>query len=223
MSDPVFDQKKIPFKISRAVVLSVLCHVLFVGALIYLGVSSRSTRLAKWSGGSGDQPGVLAYVDLGSVPVIDGEDSYQIQQANDRSLDQAGKIPVGEKVSSATQKNKPPESRGTGSSDTPAGGVGEGLDAEGFISESAPNVLAQIRKKIMQNKTYPLMAKHQGWTGIVKVAFQVTKSGELKFVRIEDSSGYAVLDEAAVQTVKKAAPLPYYPGVIALALEYQLR
>lgn len=49
---------------------------------------------------------------------------------------------------------------------------------------------------------YPLSAIRRGYSGTVMLHVLVNKKGEVKEVRIEHSSGYAILDKAAEEAVK---------------------
>lgn len=50
---------------------------------------------------------------------------------------------------------------------------------------------------------YPSVARSHGWQGRVALRVQVTEEGLAASVRIEQSSGHEVLDEAAVEAVKQ--------------------
>ena len=74
--------------------------------------------------------------------------------------------------------------------------------------EDLEEFLAIVRKRIEKAKRYPEEARRKGMEGTVVVAFTVGKKGELESVEVVKSSGYKELDEAAVQTIKRAAPFP---------------
>lgn len=112
---------------------------------------------------------------------------------------------------------------GSGNSDTPGHGQGDGLDKNGTPTTEATSVLAKIRKAILRRQFYPPEARAQKLSGRVKVNFRILENGSLDYVRILQGSGHQTLDEAALATIKKATPLPYYPESIALLLDYQLK
>lgn len=216
--------------------IAIAVHILFFAGLIFW--SSGPIHHNLWSGGRGSGGEHVAYVDLGTLPISGKSDASQTvsdMQQDDVSTDAQKKIPV--KNLPQTQKKNPKKSPlqnnqnqnktqqqdfGKGNSDTPSGGTGNGLDKNGVNSASAPSVLAQIRKRIMQKKNYPIVAKENGWIGSVKLSFKINASGGLEFVKLLQSSGHEILDQSALETIRKAAPLPYYPDVIALSLEYNL-
>lgn len=213
-------------KIFLAFLASILFHIILIGSLFYFEV--QSDKETKWSGGRGNGYSEVTYVDLGKFEVKTSDNlpstvhspQSTVQDSKSKKLKLRDK-----KKSKSKKKDKSKIGQkfsGTGDSDTPAGGVGSGLDPDGVISKTAPNTLALIRKKIMGKKNYPLLAKDNQWTGSVKVSFKINEAGNLDFVKIIKGSGHKILDEAAVKTIKKASPLPFYPKVIALSLEYRL-
>ena len=50
---------------------------------------------------------------------------------------------------------------------------------------------------------YPLIARKKGWEGKVVLQTDVDKQGNVKFVRILESSGFKVLDDISIETLKK--------------------
>lgn len=49
---------------------------------------------------------------------------------------------------------------------------------------------------------YPEIARQRGWSGQVIVMFRTNRLGYPEDVQLEESSGYMVLDEAAIETVR---------------------
>jgi protein TonB len=49
---------------------------------------------------------------------------------------------------------------------------------------------------------YPLVARRKGWEGTVVIELRVSDSGRVQEARIEKSSGYAILDDAALGAVR---------------------
>ena len=50
--------------------------------------------------------------------------------------------------------------------------------------------------------TYPLIARKKGWEGRVVLQTDVDKEGNVKFIRILESSGFKVLDDISIETLK---------------------
>lgn len=71
-----------------------------------------------------------------------------------------------------------------------------------------PEYLALVQQRIGTHLFYPWEAKFNGWEGTVVVRFTLLRDGQLKEIDIVKSSGYALLDKAAVSAVKNASPYP---------------
>ncbi len=82
--------------------------------------------------------------------------------------------------------------------------------------------LAQIHAGIQASLVYPPMARIKGISGTVKVRFDVTSSGQPTAIQVVTSSGFPILDEAAVQTVKKAAPYPPIEPTVKVPVVFEL-
>ena len=72
--------------------------------------------------------------------------------------------------------------------------------------------LANVRLQIERHKEYPFWARRYGIEGKVIVAFSLKRNGQLEGLKIEKSSGYSLLDEAALKTIKRTAPFPAFPS-----------
>ena len=78
--------------------------------------------------------------------------------------------------------------------------------------------------KISDNLQYPLIAHKRGLIGDIEIEFIVDQDGNVMACNIIKSSGYSLLDEAGVDSIKKVKlpPLPYvikestYPKFITL-------
>jgi protein TonB len=88
--------------------------------------------------------------------------------------------------------------------------------------ESGNKILTQIRLKIERVKYYPSIAKRQNLEGRPEVAFKLTRDGSIAVLEITKSSGIQMLDDAALETIKRASPFPYYEGEIKLAVRYSI-
>ncbi|MDR3409202.1 MAG: energy transducer TonB [Methylovirgula sp.] len=71
---------------------------------------------------------------------------------------------------------------------------------------------SEIVMRIMGAKEYPEEARAQGVGGTALVAFSVSSGGSIRGVRLARSSGSAILDRAAVETVRRANPVPPAPA-----------
>jgi len=76
---------------------------------------------------------------------------------------------------------------------------------------------ARLKHQIERVWAYPEDAARRGISGRLTLRFQISKDGNLMNIRLIDNSGYNVLDEAALQAVKTAAP--YYPFPVTIDRE----
>jgi len=124
---------------------------------------------------------------------------------------------------------------GTGFGQGIAGGTGgfsEGRAGTGVASRgggmglgggtSAATVLQGLRRPIEQARTYPEAARRHGIQGTVDLRFRIAADGTVEAFEILRSSGFRILDEAAEQTIRRAAPYPPVSGWIRLPLSYRL-
>ncbi len=87
----------------------------------------------------------------------------------------------------------------------------------------APERLRAIRARIEQQKTYPSSARREGIEGTTTLAFRIREGGAVEEARVLKSSGSSLLDEASLEAVRRAAPLPPVEGEIRVSLVFQLR
>ncbi|NGM50911.1 TonB family protein [Caulobacter sp. 602-2] len=69
-------------------------------------------------------------------------------------------------------------------------------------------VLAALEKK----RRYPPAAQARRQQGVAHVRFRMSRDGKVLWSRLERSSGFGELDRAAVNTPKRAQPLPPVPA-----------
>jgi protein TonB len=77
--------------------------------------------------------------------------------------------------------------------------------------ESRPDYSAlarAVRDGIDAAKRYPLLARQAGIEGRTLLKFKLLRSGAVIELRVLESSGHAMLDQAAMGAVKRAAPFP---------------
>lgn len=68
-----------------------------------------------------------------------------------------------------------------------------------------------IKQKIESCRRYPSWAKRQGLEGVCYLTFTLLASGMAQDIKIIQSSGFEILDEEAVSTVKRASPFKSIP------------
>ena len=87
------------------------------------------------------------------------------------------------------------------------------------------SVIHGIRKKLIQKKIYPYAARKKGIQGIVFILLKLDEQGYLIELRVTQSSGYKILDKAAVSLIKKVVPYEHGTGQpisIEIPIKYSL-
>lgn len=81
----------------------------------------------------------------------------------------------------------------------------DGIQAKQDVSAA---YLEKFREKVefYGNRYYPEAAKQQNLAGEVRLMVILNQNGGIRAIRLIDSSGHAMLDEAAKASVRKAAP-----------------
>jgi len=69
-----------------------------------------------------------------------------------------------------------------------------------------------VRNHLEQFKYYPTSARRRGIVGEVEVAFKLSARGQASMLKVLTASGYRVLDDAALDAVRRAAPFPAENG-----------
>ncbi|MDH5409024.1 MAG: energy transducer TonB [Gammaproteobacteria bacterium] len=65
------------------------------------------------------------------------------------------------------------------------------------------SILNQLKQKLAQHFVYPSLARKKGWQGRVLLVFLINDQGQIQQVKIKQSSGYALLDNSAVNALGK--------------------
>lgn len=71
--------------------------------------------------------------------------------------------------------------------------------------------LEVVRKRIESKKRYPRSAREMGLEGRTGVKLTILKDGSLETMEITESAGNELLDSAALESVRSAAPFPPIP------------
>jgi protein TonB len=91
--------------------------------------------------------------------------------------------------------------------------VAEDQDRPGDEPESVTetgirnHLLGQLQTRLSRYLVYPPLARSRGWEGTVLLGLRVESNGHLERIRIEHSSGYAVLDNSALNSLNRLGRL----------------
>lgn len=82
------------------------------------------------------------------------------------------------------------------------------------------NYLAGISRSIQESLTYPEEAKAKGWIGEPLISFTILSNGGIKpgSLKVSKSCGHPILDQQALETVRKRAPFSPPPREITITI-----
>lgn len=86
------------------------------------------------------------------------------------------------------------------SADDSAVPVTQGDDADEYEKAHA-RIRSHLLSDLARHFHYPLLARQRGWEGTVLLGLRIESDGHLDKIRIERSSGYAVLDHSALNSL----------------------
>jgi protein TonB len=146
-----------------------------------------------------------------------------------------GPVPI---ASAEVPKTQPLTETLPGTGDQSAGGTGigagggmggwgtgsGGISADALRKKYLSEHFAYIKELIQQHIRYPEMARRMGWQGKVIVDFIIMENGNATDIKIVKSSGFEVLDNNVIKTVKKVTPFPKPPveAKIKMPITYRL-
>ena len=79
------------------------------------------------------------------------------------------------------------------------------------ITQNLESYSSLLANAIGKYKQYPKIAQMRGWQGAVIVDLEIDSKGSVISVKIKKSSMFEVLDNEALEMIKKALPLPVPP------------
>ncbi len=74
----------------------------------------------------------------------------------------------------------------------------------------------QVRQRIARARNYPRIARRRGMEGQPVIDFTLDKRGRLTKVDLAQTSGYRLLDRAALEAVHNGAPYPEIPAPLKI-------
>ena len=82
------------------------------------------------------------------------------------------------------------------------------VDSVSAKADPSAAYIEGFRRRVEQvgNQYYPDLARARGWSGDVRLMVILRPDGQIRAIRLLESSGYPILDEAARNSVRQAAP-----------------
>lgn len=94
---------------------------------------------------------------------------------------------------------------------------------------NAKSYFAELMAWLNQHKDYPAEVKKQKQQGVVVLTFSINKNGEVMTAKVKTSSGHPRLDQAALDMLAQANPVPAIPDsmnrdslLLSIPIEYSL-
>jgi protein TonB len=129
-------------------------------------------------------------------------------------------VPVQEKreqkkaVQSAPSAAAAPSRAAAGNSN---GNSGAGGTADAGGSAAISSYQAQVLAHLTRHRVYPPEARERGITGVARVQFALGRDGRVLSASLIGGSGERMLDNAALDMVRRASPFPPFPAGISQA------
>jgi len=187
-----------------------------------LSLAVHAALLTTWQMPS-FSPGNSAHTLLLSVTQRSGENSGETTVASsaqpatdDPYPPQQAEAPATEMTTaSAAHPNETPPPLHKQAADQPRSAEPSGkITAAAAVAASNPVLHRQetdrhLRNSIMElitrKLTYPAIARRKGWQGIVKLELHIEADGSISNLQLDETSGYSVLDQAAIQCLQYAS------------------
>lgn len=238
--------------LSLSIALSFLTHILIFGVFAFIAFfASKEVYFLEMGGGKGtvwidlESSGSGSPTDLknknnssvSSSEVLSNKNSSHPKDKNKKNNNAVlvrQKIEGPKTDSSQNNISQGLENGSTSSADGKSGAEnGQGASPQGLGTGSgkgtgegnanlAPSILGIIRRKIEKAKHYPILARARKMEGVAVLSFSIKASGDVESLLLVKSSGAQILDEEALATVKRAAPLPYYSLPIRISIKFSL-
>ncbi|WP_428241930.1 TonB family protein [Gynuella sp.] len=97
------------------------------------------------------------------------------------------------------------------SSNTPGAVTSDAQTGDNADTDESARYMAMINALIQRSHRYPDEARQRGQQGQVKLTIMVKPNGKIKKIKIDKSSGYALLDREALAIARRINPLPDFP------------
>ncbi len=127
-------------------------------------------------------------------------------------------VSVKPKEEQVTETNPKPEANPTRvitkAADTPQETKTVNAPSPERVTEATNDYSSLLAAAIAKYKQYPKIAQMRGWQGLIIIELQLNPQGAVIYSQIKKSSGYDVLDQEALEMIKRASPFPQPPEVL---------
>jgi TonB family protein len=103
------------------------------------------------------------------------------------------------------------------------GGSPAGTGAGSTVGPSQKQIESRIWSLVNEAAQYPAPAKRAGIEGVVDLSFRITAQGRALDIQVVRSSGFSVLDSAAVEAVQDAGPYPLTDKRVVIPIRFSLK
>lgn len=162
---------------------------------LLMGVSllAHAALLSPWSTGA-VQPQLLGADEVGDLRVALAPRASQASALHRQ-------VPSAPASAAATPQSPAPVGANEDSNSTDTT-ENAGLDNQSQRAQ------AQLHLALARYFTYPPLARRQGWQGEVVLELTLEADGRMRNLQVARSSGYAVLDDAALSSLRRVERLP---------------
>lgn len=150
------------------------------------------------------------------VPTVQPAPEKSVQAVSEVAVAQTPREPAPpapQPVTTASTQTKHQASHATATASNAASTGGS--DSKGVAEQARAKYVKEqfsyIRDKIASHVRYPRHARRMGWSGAVQVSFIIEEHGGVSEVRIVRGSQVGMLDDEALDSVKRSAPFPRPP------------
>lgn len=127
-------------------------------------------------------------------------------------------VSVKPKEEQVTEINPKPETNPTRvitkAADTPQETKTVNAPSPEKITAATNDYSSLLAAAIAKYKQYPKIAQMRGWQGLIIIELQLNPQGGVIYSQIKKSSGYDVLDQEALEMIKRASPFPQPPEAL---------
>jgi len=201
--------------LATGILVSVGIHALLIVAIIAASARTGSDATLRKDGqGAGVEVTLMSF----SAPAAPAASPMPSPKGDTAASSASVRRVAGEAASASASEPRPSES-GTAASAASqlasVSGTGSSISAAQSPSSSDPGAGDDYRRRLLEHiaayRRSPAPAAGAAPNGMVMVRFSLTRSGDVQMVVVAHSSGFPDLDQAAVDTIWRAGPMPSIP------------